>query len=185
MFKSRCLTFDSLKVGTAPRNSYIYTILISTFRRNSTEMFTIAAIFTFVFLCILPQDISAETTCQIHKRNAGGGGNALMQWDIQCDAQGNYQPLQCTRNTPKWCACYDKERMITSPSKSTKTCQCYLAKSVALLSEKPACEVPVCLKSGKYQKRQCCEQTRKCRCVNEITGETVVPDTANMNLSCP
>ncbi|GFU46560.1 uncharacterized protein NPIL_98681 [Nephila pilipes] len=146
-------------------------------------MYTTAAVFAIFFICIIPQDISAETTCQIHKRNAGGG-NSLMQWDIQCDAQGDYLPLQCTVDTPKWCACYDKEGVVTSPSRSTKSCECHLARNEALRTQKPACEIPVCERSGKYQKRQCCERTKKCRCVDVTTGQTIVADTANMNLVC-
>ncbi|GBO05954.1 hypothetical protein AVEN_141908-1 [Araneus ventricosus] len=88
-------------------------------------MFTITVLFAVLFVCALPRDASSETTCQTHKRNSAST-NAPLQWDIKCDDQGNYLPLQCTVQTPKWCACYDKEEMIARPSKSTKSCECHL-----------------------------------------------------------
>ena len=71
--------------------------------------------------------IDGETACQNQKRN--NSGNGPLQWDIQCDAQGNYLPKQCTRQTPKWCACYNSQGLVTQPSRAIKSCECLLAKA--------------------------------------------------------
>ncbi|KAF8771866.1 U24-ctenitoxin-Pn1a-like [Argiope bruennichi] len=147
-------------------------------------MFAITALFAVLFICALPRDASSETTCQTHKRNSASV-NSPVKWDIQCDAQGNYLPLQCTIQTPKWCACYDKEDMVAQPSKATKSCECHLARAHAIKSGKTLCETPVCERNGHFQKKQCCDITRECRCVDPVTGQNTVQPQKNLNLHCP
>ncbi|KAF8771867.1 U24-ctenitoxin-Pn1a like protein [Argiope bruennichi] len=147
-------------------------------------MLSTVAIFTILFGCALARDIRSETTCQTHKRNSAGQ-RALMHWDIQCDAQGNYLPLQCTVETPKWCACYNKEDPITRPSRSTTSCECHLAKDLAIKANKSPCEIPECHRTGKFEKKQC--GTRKQQMplgVDPPRPDTVQP-TADRNLKCP
>ncbi|GFU46558.1 uncharacterized protein NPIL_98671 [Nephila pilipes] len=146
-------------------------------------MFTYAVIFTILFGCALSRDIRDETTCQTHKRNAGGSA-ALMHWDIQCDTQGHYRPLQCTVESPKWCACYSKHDVLSRPSTHLKSCECHLAKLEATKAKKPPCEILECDRSGKFQKKQCCQSTRQCRCVDPTTGQTTRQAVSDMNLQC-
>ncbi|GIY60133.1 uncharacterized protein CDAR_39011 [Caerostris darwini] len=145
-----------------------------------TTTIILAAAFVGVFST---RNILDETTCQTHQRNAGGA-NAPLHWDIRCDTDGKYLPKQCTVETPKWCACYNKEERVTQPSRSTKECGCFLARHEATNRQASQCDVPVCERSGEYRKKQCCDRTRQCRCVHPITGETVQQATANMNLQC-
>ncbi|XP_071043185.1 U20-hexatoxin-Hi1a [Parasteatoda tepidariorum] len=139
------------------------------------------ALFSYAFAGAI--DTRRETTCQTHKRNSGGN-RALMRWDIRCDAQGLYMPLQCTEDTPKWCACYNKEEAITQPSRGTKSCECHLARDIAMKNSALPCDVPKCDRSGKYHKKQCCETTRKCHCVDAVTGQKKTQPTSDTNLVC-
>ncbi|GFQ99750.1 uncharacterized protein TNCT_376611 [Trichonephila clavata] len=150
--------------------------------RNHVNMLTYAVILTVLFGCTLSRDIRSETTCQTHQRNAGGA-SALMHWDIQCDAEGNYLPLQCTRESPKWCACYSKDDVLSRPSTRIKSCECHLAKDAAQKAKKGPCEISECDTNGKFLKKQCCQQ--KCRCVDPTTGQTTRQPVADLNLQCP
>lgn len=148
-------------------------------------MFNFATlVFTVLLGYALSQNTLSETTCQTHKRNAGGS-RALMQWDIQCDERGKYKALQCTVQTPKWCACYNEEEMVTSPTKSTTSCQCHLKKDSAIKNGASQCEIPECQRNGQFQKKQCCSLTGKCHCVDAITGDRKTQPTDSRNLRCP
>ncbi|GIY60129.1 uncharacterized protein CDAR_38991 [Caerostris darwini] len=146
-------------------------------------MFTKVVIFTILFGCALSRNIREETTCQTHAQNAGGSG--ALQWDIKCDNDGHYLPLQCTVQTPKWCSCYNQTDRVSQASNKIKSCECLLAKNVAVISGKSTCEIPVCNSSGTFEKKQCCPTTQKCRCVDPKTGRTTVQEISNMNLQCP
>ncbi|XP_054717114.1 U24-ctenitoxin-Pn1a-like [Uloborus diversus] len=139
-------------------------------------------VFAAVLVAASAVDTRTETTCQTHKRNTGG--NAPVQWDIRCDEQGNYEPLQCTKGKPKWCSCYNKEEAVTSPSKSTRYCKCPVEKDAAIKNAASACETPTCQRDGKYEKKQCCATTGKCHCVDEITGEKRTQPTTNQSVKC-
>uniref|UniRef100_A0A4Q8KDG5 U55-Deinotoxin-Dsu1a_1 n=1 Tax=Deinopis subrufa TaxID=1905329 RepID=A0A4Q8KDG5_DEISU len=127
--------------------------------------------------------VSSDTTCQRHRRTSGNSRSPLS-WDILCDDDGMYLPMQCTVQTPKWCACYNKEEAITSPSRKTKSCECHLKKDEALKnSASGPCDVPECEKSGKFMKRQCCGNT--CHCVDPDTGVRKSDATGDSRLRCP
>ncbi|GFV83090.1 uncharacterized protein TNCV_2802161 [Trichonephila clavipes] len=148
-------------------------------------MFTTAAFFVVISICVLPQDITAQADCKTLRRNSGPG-KALTHWDFQCDDDGNFLPFQCTNNrTGPYCACFSEKGLVSIPSTSTKSCECNLVRNEALQSQKPACEIPECQINGQYEKKQCCVQTKQCRCVDETTGETTVSDTDDMDLTCP
>ncbi|KAG8181177.1 hypothetical protein JTE90_010949 [Oedothorax gibbosus] len=143
---------------------------------------------TLIFVVIVAVVFGAaltngETACQNQKRN--NSGNGPLQWDIECDAQGNYLPKQCTRQTPKWCACYNSEGLVTQPSRAIKSCECLLAKHQLEVEGKRGCDLPTCQRSGKYEKKQCCAKTGLCHCVNETTGEKTNQPSNNRNLQCP
>ncbi|XP_035226912.1 U24-ctenitoxin-Pn1a-like [Stegodyphus dumicola] len=143
------------------------------------------SVFALMFLVssAIAQDIRSETTCQTHKRNSQAS-TAAVKWDIRCDDQGYYIPLQCTKDSPKWCACYNKEEAITQPSRSTKACECYLARENALKNSASECETPKCATNGKFEAKQCCSTTGKCHCVNTTTGVRTTEPTTNRNLQC-
>ncbi|KAG8181178.1 hypothetical protein JTE90_010950 [Oedothorax gibbosus] len=143
---------------------------------------TIVVLFFSTFICLTSSN--QERPCEIHRRNAGAA-TAPMDWDIRCDALGSYLPLQCTRESPKWCACYEVDFRITQPSRYTKVCGCYIKRYRAHHNATAGpCDIPECDRHGSFKKKQCCHATDECRCVDATTGETVTEPVPDMNLQC-
>ncbi|GBO12420.1 hypothetical protein AVEN_112018-1 [Araneus ventricosus] len=63
--------------------------------------------------------------------------------------------------------------------------QPHLSDKGAKLRGKPSCEVPLCERSGHFQKKQCCDITKQCRCVDPVTGQTTVQPQSDPNVRCP
>ncbi|GFY37236.1 u24-ctenitoxin-Pn1a [Trichonephila inaurata madagascariensis] len=86
-----------------------------------------------------------------------------------CDANGDYMPMQCFQGS-KFCSCYDKSgNPITQPSTKLKSCKCMVQKHEAqrLIGN----FIPQCETDGTYKKTQCNGSTGYCYCVNLMTGE--------------
>nr|ALJ10937.1 putative thyropin precursor [Dolomedes sulfureus] len=129
-------------------------------QRLALTVIAVFALFAFAY---------AETTCERHRQNSRTSDHG-MNWDIRCDSEGFYEPMQCTNDTKKWCACYNKEEAITPPSRKITTCVCPLARDQARNSNDASeCDVPQCAPTGEFKPKQCCEE--ECHCVNPETGE--------------
>ncbi|GFX18728.1 uncharacterized protein TNCV_3018861 [Trichonephila clavipes] len=74
-------------------------------------------------LGILLEVVKAETYCEQH-RNREKNSHGLVKMVPNCDANGDYMPMQCFQGS-KFCSCYDKSgNPITQPSTKLKSCKC-------------------------------------------------------------
>ncbi|XP_074596856.1 U20-hexatoxin-Hi1a-like [Brevipalpus obovatus] len=117
-----------------------------------------------------------QTACQRHRQRESSSSTPNLPGKVipNCDASGDYAPLQChgetTKKGVKFCQCWTKSGdIISQPSTKIKTCSCLLDKDEK--TKKKATEIPACEASGHYKKAQC--NATSCRCVNPDTGATV------------
>ncbi|GFS55025.1 u24-ctenitoxin-Pn1a [Trichonephila inaurata madagascariensis] len=88
-----------------------------------------------------------------------------------CDANGDYMPMQCYQGS-NMCSCYDKSgNPITQPSTTLKSCKCLVERHEVESRNLIGSYIPQCEEDGTYQKSQCVGSIGVCFCVNPMTGE--------------
>ncbi|KAG9509584.1 Voltage-dependent calcium channel type A subunit alpha-1, partial [Fragariocoptes setiger] len=95
-----------------------------------------------------------------------------------CDADGNYAPLQCHYGS-QFCQCWDKKGYpLTQPKKDLRKCSCMINRAEKMksitASQQGTAYLPECEARGDYKPKQCDRST--CWCVNPENGKKVTSE---------
>nr|AKT09055.1 putative neurotoxin LTDF S-18 [Dolomedes fimbriatus] len=111
----------------------------------------------------------AKTDCEEH-RERELKSNTKVKLVPKCDANGDYETLQCFQGSP-FCMCWRKDGShITDPSIKIKTCVCHAHRDKELRRSQTGMVgnfIPSCQESGYYSRKQCHGSTGYCWCADD------------------
>ncbi|XP_076878383.1 thyroglobulin-like isoform X2 [Brachyhypopomus gauderio] len=141
-----------------------------------------------------------KTKCE-QERDSAMGEHLIAVFIPQCDADGNYKPLQCSGVTGH-CWCVDNRGQEipgtnTPPGHRPPNCdphgrpktKCEQERDNAMAEQRKGVFIPQCDVQGHYMPRQCSGVTGHCWCVNimgqQIAGTNTPPGFPRANCRAP
>ncbi|KAF8771976.1 U24-ctenitoxin-Pn1a-like [Argiope bruennichi] len=139
--------------------------------------------FVIVVSCCLVGAFAASD-CEEHRQkelNAKRKANLIPK----CDANGDYEALQCFEGS-KFCMCWRPDGThITAPSTAIKTCTCHVHRDSEIAKTRTGLVgnfIPTCNNSGTYARKQCHGSTGYCWCADENGNK--VSDQVRGEINC-
>ncbi|XP_035205062.1 U24-ctenitoxin-Pn1a-like [Stegodyphus dumicola] len=130
-------------------------------------MKSVCCILVVTSFCLV--GILAKTQCE-ENRERQLKSYAKVKFVPKCDADGDYEALQCFEGTPFCMCCRPDGSHITEPSKYIRTCVCDIHRDRELNRSKNGFVgnfVPGCEADGTYSRKQCKSSTSYCWCADE------------------